>query len=475
MRNHSFRNRIFLALLLINLLFLSVMAYINYYQNKVAYRNTKVKQIKKIDSQILETFNYIADNNLPQKDFSELENIFQDRVSELSNVYNTNINIYDLEGKLLISNRQYSHILPRTIISELHLKSKAIEETVLSDGETTAYNSYVYIRNQDRPIAILSTQNIFNFNSLSYQSVLLLKQYFFIVIFLMILSGFFAWFISKALTRKIEEVSETLEKTNVASLDQPLEYVEIDEIKPLVDAYNRMLRELKKQTYLLQKNEREEAWKEMAKQVAHEINNPLTPLRLTIQNFQRKYNPDDPENITKVKQLTNSVVHQIDIISSITKSFSDFAKMPLNQDTTINVVETIRRTIDIFPATVVFFETNTEDLEYIMDSLYLTRIVTNIVKNGIQAIPADREKKIKVQLSDATDEFIISISDNGNGIPEEHQDKIFEPNFTTKSTGMGLGLSMVKKIIEDYQGNIWFVTKQDLGTTFYIQFPKNKL
>lgn len=471
--NNSFRNRIFLALLLVNILFLSVMAYINFYQNSTYFKTTKVKQIQKVDSQIQETFNFIAEHQLSNKNDGELPSIFQERVLELSKVYSTNINIYDLEGKLLVSNRQHSDALKTTVLSELKKTPKVINDTLLNDGENTLYNSFVYIRKSGQPIAILNTQNSFNSTSTAFQNVVLLKQYFFVVLFLMILSGFAAWFISKVLTKKIENISDTLENTDVSALDQPLSYSEKDEIKPLVDAYNNMLSKLKKQTYLLQKNEREEAWKEMAKQVAHEINNPLTPLRLTIQNFQRKYRQDDPENEKKVKHLTESVVHQIDIISSITKSFSDFAKMPVNQDVEIDVVETIQRTVDIFPSTVVYFSTNVQHLYFQMDSLYLTRIVTNIVKNGIQAIPPSKNKKIIVNLTDSENEFIISITDNGNGIAEENQGKIFEPNFTTKSTGMGLGLSMVKKIVEDYQGSIWFVTKQDVGTTFYIQFNKN--
>ncbi len=146
--------------------------------------------------------------------------------------------------------------------------------------------------------------------------------------------------------------------------------------------------------------------------------------------------------------------------------------MPVHIKNEIDVVETIRRSVDIFPPTIVFFSTNTEFLHYKMDPLYLTRIITNIVKNGIQAIPYNRNKQINVTLTDASGNFLITISDNGNGIPEEIGEKIFNANFTTKSTGTGVGLSMVKKIVEDYKGQIWFESIADTGTTFYIQFPK---
>jgi nitrogen fixation/metabolism regulation signal transduction histidine kinase len=448
------------------------MAAISYYQNSRIVRNNRISVLQRIDSRISETFKYISENYADGESEEIYQSVFQQRVFEISNIYKVNINIYNLQGKLLVSNRQHKGLLKKEILNTLKNETKYIQENVSDDKKNAVFNVFSYIVKNGKPIGILNTQTVFSSSASAYQQMFFLKQYLFVVIFLAILSGFAAWFISKRLTRKIENISETLEKTNVAFLDHPLEYSREDEVKPLVDAYNNMLGKLKKQTYLLQKNEREEAWKEMAKQVAHEINNPLTPLRLSIQNFQRKYKQDDPENDKKIKALTETLVHQIDIISSITKSFSDFAKMPVNQDSEIDVVETIRRTVDIFPQTVVYFSTNTAQLFYKMDSLYLTRIITNIVKNGIQASSDNRNKKIIVTLTDAVEKFMISISDNGNGIREEYRDRIFEPNFTTKSTGMGLGLSMVKKIVEDYEGKIWFATEENVGTTFYVEFNK---
>lgn len=300
---------------------------------------------------------------------------------------------------------------------------------------------------------------------------MLAKQYFLAIIILLILSGYAAWFISKNLTKKIEAISKKLTKTNVEYLDTPIDYPENDEIKPLVESYNSMLGKLQEQTNQLAKTERGEAWREMARQVAHEINNPLTPLKLSVQNFQRKYNPDDPENEEKIRNLTQVVVHQIDIIYSIAKSFSDFAKMPTSNDTLIDVVKTIKYSVDIFPDHIIEFYTNVDELYYKIDGIYLTRIITNIVKNGIQSI-THNNKKVRVEIKNKSDRFIISIEDNGSGISEENRDRVFEQKFTTKSTGMGLGLSMVKKIVEDYNGKIWFETEIDEGTTFYIEFLK---
>ena len=232
-----------------------------------------------------------------------------------------------------------------------------------------------------------------------------------------------------------------------------------------------MLEKLQEQMSTLAKTEREEAWRDMARQIAHEINNPLTPLKLSVQNFQRKYNPEDDDNDEKVRNLTKVVVNQIDIISSITRAFSDFAKMPVNNDMVIDVVKTVKYAVDIFPDHIIEFSTNKEEVYYKIDNIYLTRVITNIVKNGIQSI-THNDKKVIVEIENFEDKFIISIKDNGSGIAVENKERVFEQKFTTKSTGMGLGLYMVKKIVEDYKGKIWFETTECEGTTFFLEFLK---
>ena len=145
--------------------------------------------------------------------------------------------------------------------------------------------------------------------------------------------------------------------------------------------------------------------------------------------------------------------------------------MPVNNDSLIDVVKTVKYAVDIFPDHIIEFSTNAEEIYYKIDNIYLTRVITNVVKNGIQAIH-HQDKKVKVEIENLEDRFFIKIQDNGNGISEENKDKVFEKKFTTKSTGMGLGLFMVKKIIEDYEGKIWFESIEDEGTTFFIEFLK---
>ena len=232
-----------------------------------------------------------------------------------------------------------------------------------------------------------------------------------------------------------------------------------------------MIDQLEHQNYLLQKQQKEADWLMFARQVAHEINNPLTPLKLNIQNFQRKYRADDVNNEEKVRKLTETVVHYVDMISVIANSFSNYAKLPEKQGEEIDVVEVIKQTVEVFTHNVVNFHSDFECLTFKMDRTHFTRVIHNIVKNGLQS-NYSRYKKVDINLLDKGEKFIIAIKDNGIGISEEDKQKIFQENFTTKSSGNGLGLMMVKNIVEDYNGSIWFESEKDKGTTFFIEFNK---
>jgi nitrogen fixation/metabolism regulation signal transduction histidine kinase len=211
----------------------------------------------------------------------------------------------------------------------------------------------------------------------------------------------------------------------------------------------------------------------MAKQVAHEIKNPLTPMRLSVQSFQRKFDPNDENIHQKVDEFSNTLIQQIDTMSSIASAFSNFAKMPAQKSENLNVVNIVKLALDIFNEDYISFEAETEEIIAKFDRTQLIRVVTNLVKNSIQAIPETKENpSIKVKVLSKGDEVKITVEDNGNGIAEETKSKIFEPKFTTKSSGMGLGLAMVKNIVETFKGSITFTSQEGEGTIFTVTFPK---
>ena len=224
----------------------------------------------------------------------------------------------------------------------------------------------------------------------------------------------------------------------------------------------------------LAKGEREQAWREMAKQVAHEIKNPLTPMRLTVQSFQRKFDPNDPNISQKLDDYTKTILQQIDTMSSVASAFSNFASMPAQQNEEINVVKIIQLALEIFNENYLRFKPEKEEILMEMDRTQLIRVITNLVKNAIQSIPKENENPlVEIEVYQEKESVIIKVKDNGSGIDEENKPYVFEPKFTTKTSGMGLGLGIIKKIIENYQGTITFESQLNVGTEFMVTLPLN--
>jgi len=276
-----------------------------------------------------------------------------------------------------------------------------------------------------------------------------------------------AYFVSKYITQSLRSISD---KLNEIRLEKRNKKIEIEtsgaEIETLVKSYNSMMQ--------LATSEREQAWREMAKQVAHEIKNPLTPMRLSVQSFQRRFNPADVDIHIKVSEFSNTLIQQIDTMSSIASAFSNFAKMPAQQNEQLNIVHVVKLALDIFNENYINFEPESDELIAKFDRTQLIRVVTNLVKNGIQAIQ-ERETEspqINVRVFSSEDFINITVEDNGSGITEENKIKVFEPKFTTKTSGMGLGLAMVKNIVETYKGRITFTSEYGKGTIFTVAFPK---
>jgi nitrogen fixation/metabolism regulation signal transduction histidine kinase len=296
-----------------------------------------------------------------------------------------------------------------------------------------------------------------------------------IYVLLFVLSVITAIFISNYITRPLKLIQNKLSNIKLGKTNELIEWQEKDEIGSLVSEYNRMILELSKSAELLAKSERESAWREMAKQVAHEIKNPLTPMKLSVQHLKRIWKDDAPDGDQKMERLTQTIIEQIDTLSSIATEFSNFAKMPKTNLEKIDVQQTLLNIIDLFndssDVEIVFHNQTIENAIVLADKEQLLRVFNNIMKNAIQSIPENRKGIIEIDLKLETDSYIISIKDNGGGIASDVLDKIFVPNFTTKTGGMGLGLAMVKSIVEEFNGKIWFETKSDEGSTFYVSLP----
>jgi nitrogen fixation/metabolism regulation signal transduction histidine kinase len=247
-----------------------------------------------------------------------------------------------------------------------------------------------------------------------------------------------------------------------------------DEIGELVKQYNKMVQQLEQSANALAKSEREGAWREMARQVAHEIKNPLTPMKLSIQYLQRAIQTDQPN----VQQLTSNVattlIEQIDHLSKIAADFSQFANIGNKRVEEIDLHSVLRSLVDLYTSNPrVKLQWNQVSQPIIMraDKTHMNRLFTNLLTNAVDACSEARECFLSIKERIESNSVVVSIQDNGEGIPAEMQSKIFTPNFTTKTSGTGLGLAMCKSIVEQAGGSIWFETVEGEGTTFFVRLP----
>jgi nitrogen fixation/metabolism regulation signal transduction histidine kinase len=241
-----------------------------------------------------------------------------------------------------------------------------------------------------------------------------------------------------------------------------------------VDEYNRMIDELARSAELLARSERESAWREMAKQVAHEIKNPLTPMKLSVQYLQKAWDEKAPDWENHLERFTRTIVEQIDSLSVIASEFSDFAKMPAANIEKIGLVEVIKSAADLYRhPRHIKISISPSDQEYFVlaDKRQLLRVFNNLIQNAVQAIGKKTDGIISINISCEGPDYHIAISDNGTGISDEQAVKIFSPNFTTKSSGMGLGLAMSKNILATINAKIDFESVPGEGTTFHIRIP----
>jgi nitrogen fixation/metabolism regulation signal transduction histidine kinase len=236
-----------------------------------------------------------------------------------------------------------------------------------------------------------------------------------------------------------------------------------------------MVDEIEDSTHKLADSEREYAWREMAKQIAHEIKNPLTPMKLNVQQLLKSFNDKVPGFEKSIERFTKNQIEYIDNLSSIASAFSSFAKMPATNPVEVDILEQVRITIELFKNTDnVSFKVHWPHESKIIiyaDKDQLNGVFSNLIKNGVQSIPIEREGLIVLTIEVKKDKVVVSVLDNGTGIPEDLRNKLFTPNFTTKSSGTGLGLSIAKKYIESANGRIWFESETGIGSVFYFELP----
>lgn len=405
---------------------------------------------------------------------------------QLSNVFYTDINIYYLNGLLFSSSRieLYDKGLKGRYMDNRAYSDLIINNSgaIIMDENIDKINylsAYVPFRNLNNEIIAyinlpyFAQQNEFTEEISNF--VIAFSNIFLILILISVTVGLF---ISRQLTLPLVLIREKIKAMDIKAKTEKIIYTRNDEIGGLIREYNRKVDELSVSANKLAQSEREMAWREMAKQIAHEIKNPLTPMKLSVQYLERAYDKKDENWEETFRKVSKTLIEQIDTLSRIASEFSNFAQMPEANKNIIDLKDVIYNSVELFRTSenIDFeIEINTDgDILINADKEQMLRIFNNLIKNGIQAIPDDRRGKIKIAVNENEEKYIVKVIDNGNGIEKDMVPKIFQPNFTTKSAGMGLGLSMVKNMLLSNNAEIHFNTKKGVGTEFIVEIPRVK-
>jgi signal transduction histidine kinase len=406
----------------------------------------------------------------------------QKLVDEVADIHNADVNVYDLEGNLQVSSE--NEVYDKGILSKqmhplayYHLSRMREVQYVQKERLSSLdyWSIYACVRNDNGEV--VQYLNIPYFSSqidLKQEISNFLVTIINLNAFIFLIAGVIALFITNKITQSFSVIGDKMREITLGKTNEQIVWNRNDEIGELVKQYNKMVHQLEESAEALARSEREGAWREMARQVAHEIKNPLTPMKLSIQYLQKAIDSNHPNVKDLTAGVANTLIEQIDHLSKIAADFSQFANIGNKKIELVDLHQVIGILVDLYSSNPkVHIEWNKIFGSVVMkaDKTHMNRVFTNLLANAVDACQDKPVCDIKIDEAQVDGVITISVKDNGEGIPAEMRSKIFTPNFTTKTSGTGLGLAMTKSIIEQTKGNIWFETEEGKGTTFFVQLP----
>ncbi|MBN8835930.1 MAG: HAMP domain-containing histidine kinase [Sphingobacteriia bacterium] len=441
------------------------------------------KSIKIIGEEIQTNINshFLFDDVLTINDIG-VTGYLERKIADIAESHAADVNFYDLNGKLKVSTQPYIYnkyllsqrMNPKAYYELAYLQKAKFSQTehigklsflslyipvIDENGKTSAYLNIPYLNSQEELNQEISgfLATLINLNA-----------------FIFLLAGAIAYVVTNRITSSFGIISKKMKELSLGKVNEPIEWNKQDEIGELVNEYNVMVSKLDESVKALAKAERESAWREMARQVAHEIKNPLTPMKLSIQYLQKNLEKESDHIKTLSNNVAGMLVEQIDQLSKIAGDFTLFANINNANPQKINILETIESVVNmqLMDTSVnILLEKGKDSSIVYVDKTQMSRLFTNLIKNAIEAAKGTEKTEIRITVKQTDKTVLIAIADNGAGIPQTLVHKIFTPNFTTKSSGTGLGLAICKGIVENANGSIWFETKLSQGTIFYVQLP----
>lgn len=472
--NLGLTRRIYVAMLAVVLISSLAIAFFTAVFFKNQNEKYHLRRLERKEKRVANSIKYFTDKYDIQKDLNSVPREFYEKIEELSKENEMELKIYNTKGRILLSLDQElnpSDSIPSNIFKKIYSASDSFYIDQKSKHNLATYS---VLKNRfGENIGVLNVPN-YDFSTSSIETNSFYRTLIELYIILLIATGIFAFFLSKNITKSLRLIGDKMKNVSINKKNEKLIWRNQDEIGELVHRYNTMVDELEQSADLLAESERETAWREMAKQVAHEIKNPLTPMKLNVQFLEKSLKQDAPDFKEKMTRFSQKMITQIDVLTEIANEFSSFAKMPTTLLSEVNLRIIIRNTVGTFDKDIkVVKELNGIENALIKgDESQLIRVFNNLLTNSSQAIPEGRIGVVQVLLTENETLYEIEIKDNGKGIEPDQYNKIFTPNFTTKSSGSGLGLAIVKNIIKNHGGSIRFESKVGVGTSFFLKFPK---
>ncbi|HRE50415.1 MAG TPA: HAMP domain-containing sensor histidine kinase [Flavitalea sp.] len=483
----SIRAQIHTTILLVSLLSFLIIGVVTILFFVKRYdRNNQDRLSRAIQIMVNEVQNKLDDNNALDESLlffdsganREIERLMR----EISEIHGTDVNLYDTTGTLRVSSNPL--IYNKGVLSEkmnpiayYNLNALNAIQFVADEqmGKVDYISVYSPVRDdQGNAFAYLNIPSYSTQGELKQEIANFLVTIINLNAFIFLVAGAIALFITNRITHSFTLIGEKMREINLQRINQEIQWKRRDEIGELVKEYNKMVHKLDESAEALAKSEREGAWRQMARQVAHEIKNPLTPMKLSIQYLQKAIDNNSPNVKEMTRNVASTLIEQIDHLSKIAADFSQFANIGNPRNEMFDLHDLLHSLISLYKPTenVIFkWYPVPQRVMLFADKTQLNRLFTNLLQNAIEAPENKSMRFVELDETLEGDCIIVNIRDNGGGIPANMQEKIFAPNFTTKSSGTGLGLAMSKSIAEQARGDIWFETIEGEGTVFHVKLP----
>jgi signal transduction histidine kinase len=458
--------------------FLSVIALYYFNENNRNRISDSLKE--KTHSVLIEMQHKFSNVNTinPQNDLE-----IQSYLQKFASVFFTDINLYDRSGWLIASSSPeifekglQSRLINPQAYDEIQRNHQLFYLSKERLGRTVFYSSYVPLTLMDgKEAGIINLPYFARQNEIQHSYYQMLANLLNLFVITGILGLIIMMYLSRILIKPLQMLHQKINLVSIEKKNEKIVWNDRDEIGQLIEAYNQMVEKLEHSAELMKYTERERAWREMARQITHEIRNPLTPMKLNVQYLQKAYEQKDVSFDEKLKNISATLISQIETLNEVAGMFSDFSKSSIPRKSRANLIKALKENISFFKKSFhVEFNlmTTDEDIWVQAAPKDLIRIFNNLSKNAIQAMENTDKKQIDISIVEEKNHVSVLFRDYGPGISQENNSRIFQPYFTTKSTGTGLGLAIVRNMMREWEGSVSFESEPGAGTTFILRFKK---